>query len=54
MVLTLDDVLNPQGLLRLAGANLFFDPEDGVGQCLLEGTRSGCATQTRFGPVSDS
>lgn len=53
-VLKLDDVLNPQGLLRLTGTNLFFDPEDGTGQCLLEGTRSGQAVQTRFGPVSDS
>lgn len=53
-VLKLDGVLNPQGLLRLTGTNLFFDPEDGTGQCLLEGTRSGQAVQTRFGPVSDS
>lgn len=53
-VLKLDDVLNPQGLLRLTGANLFFDPEDGVGQYLLEGIRSVRAAQTHFGPVSDS
>lgn len=53
-VLKLDDVLNPQGLLRLTGTDLFFDPQDGVSECVLEGTRSGRAVQTRFGPVSDS
>jgi hypothetical protein len=50
-VLKLDNVLNPQGLLRVTGTDLLFDPEDGAGQCVLEGTRSGRAVQTRFGSI---
>lgn len=53
-VLKLNDVLNSQGLLRLTGTDLFFDPEDGTGQCVLEGTRNGRTVQTRFGPVTDT
>jgi hypothetical protein len=53
-VLKLDNVLNPQGLLRLSGADLFLDPEDAVSQCVLEGTRSGRAVQSRFGSISNT
>jgi hypothetical protein len=53
-VLKLDNVLNPQGLLRLNGTDLFLDPEDEVSQCVLEGTRSGRAVQSRFGSISNT
>jgi hypothetical protein len=50
-VLKLENVLNPQGLLRLTGSDLFFDPEDGGGECVIEGTRSGRTVQSRFGMI---
>lgn len=53
-VLKLNDVLNPTGLLRLTGADLLFDPEAGGGECVIEGTRSGRAVQTRFGTIANS
>lgn len=53
-VLKLDNVLNPQGLLRLTGTDLFFDPEDATSQCVLEGTRSGRTVQSRFGSISNT
>ena len=54
MVLELDDVLNPNGLLHLAGDNLFFDRhEEGLG-CIIEGTRSGSAVQSRYGVISNT
>lgn len=53
-VLALNDVLNPEGLLRLSGDDLLFDQhEEGCG-CLLEGTRAGRTTQSRFGMISNS
>ncbi|MGR0482503.1 MAG: hypothetical protein ACTFAL_14170 [Candidatus Electronema sp. V4] len=52
--LHLADVLNSKGVLQLTGTNLFFDPEDGGSGCVIEGTRSGRAAQTQFGPISDS
>ncbi|MGX9728942.1 MAG: hypothetical protein ACTFAK_16990 [Candidatus Electronema sp. VV] len=52
--LHLADVLYSKGVLKLTGTNLLFDPEaEGCG-CVLEGTRSGRAAQTQFGPISDS
>lgn len=53
-VLRLANVLNPNGLLRLSGTDLFFDLDDPETGCVLEGTRSGRAVQTRFGPISNS
>jgi hypothetical protein len=53
-VLRLNNVLNPNGLLRLSGTDLFFDPDDPETGCVLEGTRSGRTVQTRFGPISNS
>jgi hypothetical protein len=53
-VLKLDNVLNSQGLLRVTGVDLGFDPEDGVGKCVLEGTRNGRTVQTRFGTITDT
>lgn len=53
-VLRLSNVLNSQGLLRLNGTGLFFDPEELETGCLIEGTQSGATMQTRFGPISNS
>jgi hypothetical protein len=53
-VLKLADVLNPDGVLRLSGADLFFDPENGGGECVIEGTRNGKAVQHRFAQIANS
>ncbi|WP_446008131.1 hypothetical protein [Candidatus Electrothrix sp.] len=53
-VLGLNDVLNPDGVLRLTGTDLLFDPQTGNGECVLEGTREGRAMQTRFAMTSNS
>ncbi|CAK8711468.1 MAG: hypothetical protein CDV28_1186 [Candidatus Electronema aureum] len=53
-VFKLDNVLNSQGLLRLTGTDLFFDPDDAVSECVLEGTRSGRTVQSRFGSISNT
>jgi hypothetical protein len=53
-VWNLDNVLNPQGLLRLTGTDLLFDPHKQGEQCLISGTRSGSTIQSRFGPVSNT
>ncbi|WP_446008746.1 hypothetical protein [Candidatus Electrothrix sp.] len=53
-VLRLDNVLNPQGLLRLTGTDLFFDPDEADTGCVIEGTRNGKVAQTRFGSISNS
>ena len=52
-VLRLSNVLNPDGLLRLSGTDLLFDPDDSETGCLLAGTRSGSTMQSRFGPISN-
>lgn len=53
-VLGLNDVLNPNGVLRLAGTDLLFDPNTGSGECVLEGTRNGHAVQARFALLSNA
>jgi len=53
-VFRLANVLNPDGLLRLSGTDLFFDPDDSETGCVLEGTRNGSINQTRFGSISNS
>lgn len=53
-VLELKDVLNPQGLLQLAGTDLYFDRKKSSGGCVIEGTAGGKTVQTRFGKVEDS
>lgn len=53
-VLGLNDVLNPGGVLRLIGTDLLFDPKSGGGECVIEGTRSGRAAQSRFAMISNS
>lgn len=53
-VLGLSDVLSSQGLLKLRGTDLAFSPgQPGCG-CVIEGTLSGRAVQTRFGSISNS
>lgn len=53
-VLGLKDVLNPDGVLRLTGTDLLFDPKSGGGECVIEGTRAGRAVQSRFAMISKS
>ncbi len=54
--LHLADVLYSKGVgvLRLTGTNLLFDPEEKGCGCVIDGTRSGKAAQTQFGPIADS
>ena len=52
--LELNDVLNPDGVLRLSGTNLLFDRKDPDCGCLIEGTRSGETAQTQFASVSNT
>ena len=47
-VLKLRDVLNPNGALHLRGSDLLFEEDDEDCGCLLEGTRSGRRTQSRY------
>jgi hypothetical protein len=53
-VLKLNNVLNPDGVLRLTGSNLDFDRTSPDCGCVIEGTRSGRAVQTQFASVSNS
>lgn len=53
-LLELNNVLNPSGLLRLTGKDLSFDYKQGVGACVIHGTRSGESIQSRFGKITDS
>ncbi|MGX9726903.1 MAG: DUF4469 domain-containing protein [Candidatus Electronema sp. VV] len=52
--LKLADVLNPKGLLRLTGSNLFFDEDDPDCGCVIAGTQSGETKQSTFGTISNS
>lgn len=53
-VLGLRDVLRSDGMLRISGSNLAIDRSDPVSRCLIEGTRSGSAVQSRIGMASNS
>ena len=53
-LLKLNDVLMPQGVLQLTGDDLLFDPEGGSGGCVIEGTQSGRAVQTRFPMITNT
>ncbi|XOF34271.1 MAG: hypothetical protein ACL93V_02965 [Candidatus Electrothrix sp. YB6] len=53
-VLGLRDVLRPDGMLRITGCNLLFDRNDSGQHCLIEGTRSGSAVQSRVGTITNS
>lgn len=53
-VLGLSDVLHSGGALRLTGSNLLFDPKREDEGCVIEGTRSGRAAQTRFVGIANT
>jgi len=50
----LTDVLNPDGVLRLTGGNIFFEEDDPDCGCVIHGTRSGQTKQTTHASVSNS
>lgn len=52
--LKLADVLNPNGLLRLTGSNLYFEEEQPDCGCFIIGTESGETKQSTFGTISNS
>lgn len=52
--LKLADVLNPDGVLRLTGSNLWFDEEDADCGCVIAGTQSGTVKQSTFASVANS
>ncbi len=52
-LLNLKNVLNPEGALRLTGEHLAFDRETATGECVIEGTESGRAVQTRLLQAKD-
>lgn len=52
--LKLNDVLNPQGVLKLTGSNLFFDEEKEDGECVIQGTRNGRAVQSQYARISNA
>lgn len=53
-LLGLNNVLNPDGLLQLGGRHLAFDRQQPGSQCVIAGTESGSAVQTRFAKIEDS
>ena len=53
-LLKLPDVLNPDGVLRLTGEDLYFDLEQATGECVIAGTESGSIVQSRVNLVSNS
>jgi hypothetical protein len=53
-LLKLNNVLNPDGVLRITGEDLLFDAEQGTGECVIAGTQSGRTVQTRLNLVSNS
>jgi hypothetical protein len=52
--LELNDVLNPDGVLRLNGTNLLFDRKDSDCGCFIEGTRSGETLQNQYASISNT
>jgi hypothetical protein len=50
----LDNVLNPGGVLRLTGSNLFFEEDAPDYGCTLTGTQSGQTEQGVFASISNS
>jgi len=51
--LELNNVLNPDGVLRLTGSNLLFDKSKPDCGCVIKGTRNGKRTQSQFASISD-
>ncbi|WP_446008491.1 DUF4469 domain-containing protein [Candidatus Electrothrix sp.] len=52
-VTRLNNVLNPEGVLRLTGNNLAFDTEDPESRCVLAGTESGSEEQSQFAEITE-
>lgn len=52
--LQLNDVLASTDILEIHGDNLGFDPQQGNGECVISGTRSGRTVQSQFGPISNA
>jgi nucleoid DNA-binding protein len=52
--LGLNDVLNPAGVLHIAGSNMLFDKNKPDCGCVIAGTRSGSEKQTQFGSISNT
>jgi hypothetical protein len=52
--LLLNNVLNPDGVLRLTGSNLAFERSSTDCGCVIAGTQSGSTAQTQFAGISDS
>ena len=52
--LELNNVLNPEGVLRLTGSNLAFDRSSPDCGCIIAGTESGSMAQSQFADISDS
>ncbi|WP_417909441.1 DUF4469 domain-containing protein [Candidatus Electronema sp. PJ] len=52
--LELNNVLNPNGVLRLTGSNLAFDKSKPDCGCIIESTRSGSEKQSQFAQISDT
>ena len=52
--LKLADVLNPDGVLRLTGSNLWFDEDDPDCGCVIAGTQSGTVKQSTFASIANS
>lgn len=53
-LLRLDNVLNPNGVLRLSGEDLYFDQEQETSRCVIEGTESGRTVQKRLNLVTNT
>ena len=51
--LELNNVLNPDGVLRLTGSNLAFDKSKPDCGCVIAGTQSGSEKQSQFAGISD-
>ncbi|WP_339135038.1 MAG: DUF4469 domain-containing protein [Candidatus Electrothrix sp. GW3-4] len=49
----LNNVLNPEGVLRLTGNYLGFDEEDSDNCCVLAGTESGSEVQSQFADITE-
>lgn len=52
--LVLQNVLNPNGVLALDGADMLFTPGLAGAECVLEGTRSGRTVQNRFAKITNT
>jgi hypothetical protein len=51
--LELNNVLNPDGVLRLTGSNLAFDRSSPDCGCVIAGTQSGSEAQSQFAGITD-